>query len=228
VTRVDVAVIGAGAAGLAAARRLHDAGQVVAVLEARDRVGGRAWTSYDFAPHPVEFGAEFLHGENIATWAYVRQFGLHTTDQTTVMNLRGYAGGRLLEQAEFIRTPAMALALNAHTAAHAETDAGATLDAAMRRWAATAGVAATEEDWRVSRSFVGQYFAADPEQLGAMLFTEATFDGDGVRLQYRLVEGYAVLMERLASGVDVRLNSPVTGVAWSRDGVRLETPINAF
>ncbi|MDW8215805.1 MAG: FAD-dependent oxidoreductase, partial [Roseiflexaceae bacterium] len=48
-----VIVLGAGAAGLAAARRLHDAGVAVQVLEARHRIGGRVWTDETFAPFPV-------------------------------------------------------------------------------------------------------------------------------------------------------------------------------
>ncbi len=56
-------VIGAGTAGLAAARELSNAGVNVLVLEARDRVGGRVHTDTAFAPHPVEFGAEFIHGD---------------------------------------------------------------------------------------------------------------------------------------------------------------------
>ena len=60
---VDVAVIGAGAAGLSAARMLHEAGLEVIVLEARDRIGGRVFTIHDAAsPVPVELGAEFVHG----------------------------------------------------------------------------------------------------------------------------------------------------------------------
>src|SRR3974377_687665 len=58
---VDVAVIGAGAAGVAAARRLREAGAVSSlVLEARDRVGGRVHT---IAPtgFPLDRGAEWLH-----------------------------------------------------------------------------------------------------------------------------------------------------------------------
>jgi protoporphyrinogen oxidase len=56
-------IIGAGMAGLTAARDLHDAGETVTVLEARERTGGRVYTDHDFAGIPVEFGAEFIHGD---------------------------------------------------------------------------------------------------------------------------------------------------------------------
>src|SRR3954469_13527694 len=74
----DVLVIGAGAAGLSAARTLADAGRSVIVLEARDRIGGRVWTDHTFGPIPVERGAEFIHGERADTWALVRRGGLAT------------------------------------------------------------------------------------------------------------------------------------------------------
>lgn len=57
-------VIGAGIAGLAAARDLQNAGQEAIVLEARERVGGRVLTDHHFASFPVEFGAELIHGDN--------------------------------------------------------------------------------------------------------------------------------------------------------------------
>ena len=63
----DVIIVGAGAAGLAAAARLAQSGQRVALLEARDRIGGRIFTRHLPAEqgHPavcVELGAEFIHG----------------------------------------------------------------------------------------------------------------------------------------------------------------------
>src|ERR687885_347078 len=59
----SVLVIGAGMAGLAAARALHDAGCQVLVVEARDRVGGRVYTRHDAdSPVAIELGAEFLQG----------------------------------------------------------------------------------------------------------------------------------------------------------------------
>jgi len=60
--RADVIVIGAGAAGLAAARALADAGRSVIVLEARDRIGGRVWTSDAWPGLPVDMGAGWIHG----------------------------------------------------------------------------------------------------------------------------------------------------------------------
>src|SRR2546423_14638360 len=60
---VDVAIVGAGVAGLAAMRVLIDAGLRVCVLEARDRIGGRIYTLHDDrVPHAIELGAEFVHG----------------------------------------------------------------------------------------------------------------------------------------------------------------------
>jgi monoamine oxidase len=76
-TQADVAIVGAGAAGLAAAHRLCSAGKRVVILEARDRIGGRIQTFHDAAwPAPIEAGAEFLHGKSKATWAIVRKANL--------------------------------------------------------------------------------------------------------------------------------------------------------
>ena len=60
-------IIGAGTAGLTAARDLTRAGEQVIVLEARDRIGGRVWTNRTFAPIPIEFGAELIHGDEAPT-----------------------------------------------------------------------------------------------------------------------------------------------------------------
>ena len=73
----ETIVIGAGAAGLAAARTLSDAGRTVTVLEARPRIGGRILTVHDREwPLPVELGPEFLHGEAEATREIARRAGL--------------------------------------------------------------------------------------------------------------------------------------------------------
>src|SRR5262249_44275437 len=70
---IDVLVIGAGAAGLSAARDLSHSGRTVLVLEARDRLGGRIHTLHDPAsPTPTELGAEFIHGEPDETFSIVR------------------------------------------------------------------------------------------------------------------------------------------------------------
>ena len=55
-------VIGAGLAGLSAARRLQAAGRDVLVLEARDRIGGRVWTSTRWPELPLDLGATWIHG----------------------------------------------------------------------------------------------------------------------------------------------------------------------
>jgi monoamine oxidase len=60
----DVLIIGGGVAGLAAAAELHEAGLRVRILEARGRLGGRAWSVHaDGLQQAIELGAEFIHGK---------------------------------------------------------------------------------------------------------------------------------------------------------------------
>ncbi|HWA98857.1 MAG TPA: FAD-dependent oxidoreductase, partial [Pirellulales bacterium] len=78
----DVIILGGGAAGLAAATRLAGAGQRVALLEARDRLGGRIDTHRPTGDPRIviERGAEFIHGRPPETWEIVDRAGLETVE----------------------------------------------------------------------------------------------------------------------------------------------------
>ncbi|MEJ0060840.1 MAG: NAD(P)/FAD-dependent oxidoreductase [Terricaulis sp.] len=64
----DVLIIGAGAAGLAAGRRLQAAKIPFLIVEARDRIGGRGWTRADRAAFPLDIGCEWLHSAEKNVW----------------------------------------------------------------------------------------------------------------------------------------------------------------
>ena len=65
---VEVVVVGAGAAGIAAARRLHDAGVSCLLVEARQRLGGRALTFIDASGFALDLGCGWLHSANRNPW----------------------------------------------------------------------------------------------------------------------------------------------------------------
>jgi monoamine oxidase len=79
----DVIVIGAGAAGLAAASKLAGAGLSVIILEARDRIGGRMFTFRDPACQaPIALGAEFIHGLAPEIWQLLQSRKVTITEVT--------------------------------------------------------------------------------------------------------------------------------------------------
>jgi len=79
-TTYDVVVVGAGMAGLTAARALAEAGLKVLVLEAQDRIGGRIWTRH-IGDEAIELGAEFIHGRPPELWALIEEAGLETYER---------------------------------------------------------------------------------------------------------------------------------------------------
>lgn len=78
----NILIIGAGAAGLVAAKKLHEAGYDITILEARDRLGGRIWTdrTHDL---PIELGAEFIHGKPKETFDFLKTSHLEITERSS-------------------------------------------------------------------------------------------------------------------------------------------------
>ncbi len=95
--QVDYIVIGAGTAGLAAAKRLQQAGLSVCVLEARDRIGGRVYTDHRFDT-PIDFGAAWIHGIDdnpVYDFAQQNEFPVRLADYNVDMDLFTQEGEQL-------------------------------------------------------------------------------------------------------------------------------------
>ena len=93
----DVLIIGAGAAGLAAAKELADAGIKVTVLEARNRIGGRIYTHHEEGEIPIELGAEFIHGRAPEIFDVLHKSGLMFYD---VSERHWYFHDRILKHSD--------------------------------------------------------------------------------------------------------------------------------
>jgi monoamine oxidase len=191
---VDVAVIGAGAAGLAAADVLARAGQTVRVLEARPRIGGRVDTRRPPGwPGPVELGAEFVQGHARTLLALARKAGLAVTPtgqrHVTLQN------GRLVEARPLLeRTLARVAAL------HGDVPVDQALEAQVR-----AGELAAEER-ALARTYVEGYYAADAsrasaEAIGHLERASRALHGDEAA---RVEGGYLGALEHLLGSVEKR------------------------
>jgi len=90
----DIAVVGAGFAGMIAARDLSKAGYSVIVLEARDRIGGRTYSGEAFG-HPIEFGGTYSHWTQPYIWNELQRYGLGLNPPVETTKMLWYADGSL-------------------------------------------------------------------------------------------------------------------------------------
>lgn len=223
-----VIVIGAGAAGLAAARELKRIGADVVVLEARDRLGGRAVTDRTLAAYPVEMGAEFIHGQNALTWRYMREFRLaslpaenHDTSYHLYMNgvLQDYDSW-LDANTGSTKDPEVRIE-NAAADWVDEEEREISLAELIRISPSLAAFRKPEVLRLIDNQF-GEEVAANLDQLSVYGIAEATYPGDG-RQDYRIKQGYSELFARMAEGLTVHLNTAVEKICWGGTDVVVNT-----
>ncbi|HYE98832.1 MAG TPA: NAD(P)/FAD-dependent oxidoreductase, partial [Planctomycetota bacterium] len=205
-SRVDAVVLGAGAAGLAAARELTGAGLEVVLLEARDRVGGRVFTVVDPSePRPVELGAEFLHGRIPEVFELFRQAGV-VAEEIPDAHVRSEDGRFSPVDSFWDSVDRMGRDLERRLGRD---------DRPVSDYLERARVPARTR--ALLRQFVEGFHAAHVDRISARSLAGA----DGMERQYRPAEGYGPALRWLrehlrARGVDVRLSTVATRVRWSR------------
>jgi monoamine oxidase len=205
---LDVAIDGAGAAGIAAARRLAGQGRVVAVLEARDRLGGRTRT-LDWAGVGLDLGAGWLHSADENVMAPLAEAEGLVIDRTPppwesqAFNLEMSAA----EQSEFRAAFAAFEDRVAESARRGEEGPASSLFEPDGRW--------------------NPRIDAISGALNGARFAEVSIrDYDAYRdtgRNWRVVEGYGRLVARLGAGLPVVLDCPVRRIDRSGPVLRLDT-----
>ena len=215
----DVIIIGAGAAGLAAATELAPSGLKVLVLEARDRIGGRVWTRNEAGlPPPVELGPEFIHGQPPVTFALMRRAGIAAVDAPIVRSAlrNGRLTPRTNDAADEVRR-----FLRKHAAALARKDTS------FEVFLARAAKELSDEAIVFARMRAQGYEAAEPSRLSARAIAEEWgSEGPPNEGHLRPAGGYGALLDSLAGAlgdfVQLRLRSAVRAVRWKRGAVEVE------
>ena len=210
----DVVIVGAGIAGLAAARALHDAGLRVRVLEARDRIGGRIWTDDSAADGPIERGAEFIHGDSVASWEYVRLLGLTVEKVPLWDGRRIYWNGTVstAQQLESHSDIARLTKLDAQIMAYrgADVSFATWLDAHGFE-----GIARHLADMRYAHASATTPERASVYAMQSEFAAQVIQGGD----DYHIRNGYARIVEWFARGLSIELSRPVQSIQQDENHV---------
>lgn len=214
----DVVIIGAGVAGLAAAKELQRAGLEVRVLEARDRVGGRVWTVFNDYCHPVEMGAEFIHGRPSEIFEIIDSARLRVIEGSGAGHTSMVNGRQSKRDREALtRQKEIMLELEQEAKRQDITFAQFIDQLLKRRPELESGVQAAAD-------YVEGYNASDARRVGIAWIAQCeaaarSISGDDV---FRFVNGYSTLVTALMSSLKestVSCKHRVKLINWSADMV---------
>ena len=207
----DVIIIGAGMAGLAAARTLAEAGLSVVVLEAQSRIGGRI-LSVDTGGPVVELGAEFIHGKPPELWDLIAEAGVETYERTGDFLRR--EGDELVPMEDWKDEDDPLESLKNFPGP----------DCSFVEYLDRTGFRPEERQQEIG--YVEGFNAADATQVSAMALglqqaAEDAIEGDR---SWRIVGGYCRLPDFLharaeAAGATVVLKAPVSAIRWQPNSV---------
>jgi polyamine oxidase len=222
-----VVVVGAGISGLTVASALTRAGVECVVLEARDRIGGRLHT-VDLAGSPVDLGGSWIHmPDGNPMSAFARQVGVPCRSADPVPEMAGFdcAEGRRLSDDEARVVLGLYDEVFPAATARLAAELGPDASAADGIEAFVAGAALAPGPARRARQML--YGAIEAESADAAerqslrwMWNELEYEGD--YFGDAPDGGYRRLVTAMAAGVDVRLGVPVTEVAVSAGGVRVQ------
>jgi monoamine oxidase len=206
----DVAIIGAGSAGLAAARELQRIGRTCLILEATGRIGGRAYTDTATFGAPFDHGCAWLHAADRNPYRpLAEQYGFTLAPHDYALD-RIHLGARRADDAEVATMHATEAEMSEAIEKGAIVrDAPASQFVDMQApWAETAATYLGAMD-----------FAVDLDELSSRDYAE----GDDLEPNMLCRQGFGAIVARYGAGAPVRLKTPVTRVAYGGSGVELTT-----
>lgn len=214
----DILIVGAGAAGLAAARELSAEGLKVIVLEARNRIGGRINTHLD--QFPIELGAEFVHGKPRESLSIV---GRAKLTLQKVPSVHWYINnGILTKSGEFWSKVEDVMKKMSSYKGQDEGFAQFLNDYKRRTQ--------IEDIETIATLYVEGFHAADAHRIGVHGLNKTNEAADQVEdeKQFRVQDGYKLVAQTLhddaiAAGAKFHLNTSVEEVRWERNQVEVLT-----
>ncbi len=208
---VDVAVIGAGAAGISAVRRLAEAaGLKILGLEARDRVGGRVHTIAP-AGFPLDRGAEWLHSADRNPLSPIAQrlgFSVHRRPPEWTSRL-SRSGETAEAEADWLATREKQARARRKAALEPEDRSLASTLEPGDRWNQLLDATSTWGN------------GAELDRVSVKDYVR--YDDTSTNINWRLGEGYGRLFQKLAEGLPIALETPVTRIDHRGRAIRLET-----
>lgn len=218
-----ILVIGAGLAGLTATNELKNQGHDLVVVEARDRIGGRLWTSTQWEDAPVDLGASWIHGVdgNPLTQLAAQIDAELILSSYDLAVTYAASGSPLSEQAE-ARLEQFYTKVEDALADAQETDEDQSVEAVVA--AAFAQDNLSNEDQQllnfILNSTIEQEYAGSTGELSAHWYDDAeAFSGDDAFF----ADGYRLLVEHLSQDVEIELSQTVQEIDWSESQVRVRT-----
>ena len=208
----DIVVIGAGAAGIAAARRIQAANRKVIVVEAASQVGGRCLTDTATFDLPFDRGARWMYNpDSNPMIKLARSAGLDVTSAPLGQKIRiGRRNARAGETEEFLAALVRAnRAIDEASRGRADVACASVLPKDLGDWAGTA-------EFVLGANFTGK----DLKEVSAIDKARAGDRNAAIACR----QGLGTLIAKLAEQVPLALSTPASRVSWSNRDVTVETP----